>query len=89
MRCMSVTLGNLLGAAQAEADQFMLLHAFIETPDYQALLHTTDYNYVVGRRGTGKSAIYQRLREDFANDTGVILIAEELLDYEMLEFLSL
>jgi hypothetical protein len=66
---MSVTLGNLLGAAQAEADQFMLLHAFIETPDYQALLHTTDYNYVVGRRGTGKSVIYQRLREDFAKDT--------------------
>lgn len=86
---MSVTLGNLLGTAQAEADQFMLQHAFIETPDYQALLHTTDYNYVVGRRGTGKSAIYQRLRADFEKDTGLILIAEEPQDYEMLEFHSL
>jgi hypothetical protein len=86
---MPVTLGNLLGAAQAEADQLMLRRAFIETPDYQALFHTTDYNYVGGRRGTGKSAIYQRLKEDFASDSGVILIAEEPQDYDMLEFQAL
>lgn len=86
---MPPTLGNLLGAAQAEADQLMLRRAFIETPDYQALFHTTDYNYVVGRRGTGKSAIYQRLKMDFAGDTGVVLIAEEPQDYEMLEFQAL
>ena len=83
---MQSTLGNLLGAAQAEADQSMLRRAFIETADYQTLLHTTDFNYVVGRRGTGKSAIFQRLCSDFAGDTGVILLKEEPQDYEMLEF---
>lgn len=86
---MHVTLGHLLGAPQAEADQSMLQLAFIETPDYQSLLHTTDYYYVVGRRGTGKSAIYQRLKKEFSSDSGIILIAEEPEDYEMLEFQAL
>jgi len=83
---MQTTLGNLLGAGQAEADRSMLRRAFIETADYQTLLHTTDFNYVVGRRGTGKSAIFQRLCDDFAADTGAILLTEEPQDYEMLEF---
>ena len=83
---MKSTLGNILGDARAEADQVMLSRAFIETVDYQTILHTTDFNYVVGRRGTGKSAIYQRLCKDFTDDTGVILLTEEPQDYEMLEF---
>jgi hypothetical protein len=62
---MQEKIGNLLGAAQAEADILMLNHAFIATADYQALLYTTDYSYVVGRRGTGKSAIYQQLKKSF------------------------
>ncbi len=78
-------LGNLLGAAQAEADQSMLRRAFIETADYQTLLHTTDFSYVVGRRGAGKSAIFQRLKDEFSKDTGTALIVEEPEDYEMLE----
>lgn len=86
---MQQKLGNLLGAAQAEADRPMLQRAFIETADYQAVLHTTDFSYVVGRRGTGKSAIYQRVKEVFAADTGVVLIAEEPQDYEMLELQAL
>ena len=83
---MQSTLGNLLGAAQAEADHSMLSRAFIETAEYQTLLHTTDFNYVVGRRGTGKSAIFQRLLNDFNANTGVILLIEAPQDYEMLEF---
>lgn len=83
------TLGNILGAPQAEADSLMLRQAFIETADYQALLHTTDFSFIVGRRGTGKSAIFQRLKEEFALDTGVVLIAEEPQDFEMLELQSL
>jgi ABC-type uncharacterized transport system ATPase component len=78
--------GNLLGSAQAEADRAMLQHAFIETSDYQTLRYTTDFNYVVGRRGTGKSAIFQRLSSDFSADTRIILLKEEPQDYEMLEF---
>ncbi len=82
-------IGNLLGSAQAEADRQMLSQGFIETADYQALLHTTDFSYVVGRRGTGKSAIYQRLKDVLSSDTGTILITEEPQDYEMLEMQSL
>jgi len=77
-------LGNLLGSTQAEADQEMLSQAFIETADYLSLLHTKDFSYVVGRRGTGKSAIYQRLKQVFISDTGIALIIEEPQDYEML-----
>lgn len=86
---MQRTIGNLLGAAQAEADRAMLQRAFIETADYQALLHTSDFSYVVGRRGTGKSAIFQRLKEVFAADTGLVLMTEEPQDFEMLELQAL
>jgi hypothetical protein len=86
---MQQKLGNLLGSAQAEADRLMLARAFIETADYQALLHTTDFSYVVGRRGTGKSAIFQKLTEVFAHDTGLILISEEPQDFEMLQLYAL
>jgi hypothetical protein len=86
---MTSPAGTLLGAAQAEADSAMLRRAFIETPDYHALRLTTDFNYVVGRRGTGKSAIFQRLRQYFAQDTSAILLAEQPQDYEMLELQSL
>jgi len=67
----------------------MLKRAFIETADYQALRFTSDFNYVVGRRGTGKSAIFGRLKEDFASDSSAILLAEQPQDYEMLELQSL
>lgn len=86
---MTTPLGTLLGAAQAEADTQMLKRAFIETADYQALRFTSDFNYVVGRRGTGKSAIFGRLKEEFASDTSAILLAESPQDYEMLELQSL
>jgi hypothetical protein len=86
---MPAPFGTLLGAAQAEADSKMLRRAFIETPDYQALRHTPDFNYVVGRRGTGKSAIFQRLKEEFSEDPSAILLAEQPQDYEMLELQSL
>jgi hypothetical protein len=77
-------LATFLAQRKAEADILMLNHAFIATADYQALLYTTDYSYVVGRRGTGKSAIYQQLKKIFSVDNNKILITEELQDYEML-----
>lgn len=53
--------GNLLGGARAEVDNKMLDRAFIETHDFQALAHTKDFNFVVGRRGTGKSALFLKV----------------------------
>jgi len=50
--------GNILGGIRAEIDDKMLDAAFVETYDFQALTKTRDYNFVVGRRGTGKSALF-------------------------------
>lgn len=86
---MSKPLATPLGAAQAEADSEMLRQAFLETADYQALRHTTDFSVVVGRRGTGKSAIYSRLGADFEADSSIILLTERPQDFEMLEFQAL
>ena len=55
--------GNLLGGTRAEVDSEMLDKAFIETHDFQALVNTRDFNFVVGRRGTGKSALYLKISE--------------------------
>ena len=55
--------GNLLGGTRAEIDSKMLEKAFIKTHDFQALVNTRDFNFVVGRRGTGKSALYLKVSE--------------------------
>ena len=48
---------NPLGDIRAEADREMLDNAFVETPDYKTLIGTNDRPIVVGRRGSGKSAL--------------------------------
>jgi hypothetical protein len=48
---------NILGNIRAEADKEMLQVAFYETPDYRTLIESADRPIVVGRRGTGKSAL--------------------------------
>lgn len=53
-------IANILGAGRAEADKSMFARAFVETADYQALVQTDDFNFVVGRRGAGKSALSQK-----------------------------
>jgi hypothetical protein len=42
--------GNLLGGIRAEIDSKMLEKAFIKTHDFEALVNTRDFNFVVGRR---------------------------------------
>ena len=55
------TTPKVLGDLVAEHDTEMLQRAFYETCDYKSLLQTTDCPIVVGRRGTGKSALAYRL----------------------------
>lgn len=57
---------NALGDVRAEADDKMLRQAFVETPDYRALIESHDRIIVVGRRGTGKSALVQQLHRYWA-----------------------
>jgi hypothetical protein len=64
---------NIFGGARAEADKYMLDHAFVQTQNFEALTHTRDFNYVVGRRGTGKSALFLKLIEYIKkNKTGYV-----------------
>lgn len=62
------TYGNRLGDARAENDNVMLESAFVETSDFHALTKTSDFNFIVGRRGTGKSALFLKTYEYFYNE---------------------
>ena len=68
-----------LGDLRAEADRTMLSRAFFETPDYRTLIETSDRSVVVGRRGTGKSAMALQLGRFFRRDeeTAVVSIVPE------------
>ena len=48
---------NILGDIRAEGDGKMLQVAFYETPDFRTLIESAERPIVVGRRGTGKSAL--------------------------------
>src|SRR5690606_1018057 len=58
-----VERANILGDPRAEHDKEMLASVFLETADYRTLLESNgDRCLVVGRRGTGKSALAYRLK---------------------------
>lgn len=77
--------GNILGSLRAEADQEMLAMAFIETSDSSALTNTTDFNIVVGRRGTGKSALFAHVNKFFMKAPRTWVHKEIPLEHSALE----
>ena len=66
--------GNILGDIRAENDTFMLDQAFLETADYKVLLESSDRCVVVGRRGTGKSALVHRLNSHWRKESQTFVI---------------
>lgn len=62
----TLRLSNPLGDVRAEADHAMLAMAFFETPDYLTLLDSDEKVVVVGRRGTGKSALTYKLHAQWS-----------------------
>ncbi len=70
---------NVLGDIRAEQDTKMLELSFWESSDYKALLESYDRPIVVGRRGTGKSAIAHMLSKHWVAKpkTSIIKIAPE------------
>jgi len=72
-------LSNPLGDVRAEVDHAMLSKAFLETPDYLTLLESDDKIVVVGRRGTGKSALTYKLQSQWSltKACAVVLIAPD------------
>jgi hypothetical protein len=65
-----------LGDARAEKDE-LLDSAFIQTAEYQALLQQRSGYVVVGRRGTGKSALFRELKLAFAEQRNYRVIPLE------------
>ena len=70
---------NLLGDLRAEADTAMLVRAYYDTPDFRTLIESSDRTLVVGRRGTGKSALAYRLAKHWqsAQRTHVVSVSPE------------
>lgn len=68
--------GNILGELTAETDKTMLDLAFYESRNYRELIHGTDFRFVVGRRGTGKSALFEKVKEALAHQPGILLLTE-------------
>ena len=66
---------NALGDIRAEADNAMLSRAFLETADYRTLVETSDRTVIVGRRGTGKSALALQLRRFLDRDSDTVVIS--------------
>ena len=58
---------NPLGDVRAEADHAMLDVAYYESPDYRSIIEFQDRAIIVGRRGTGKSALCYRLQKYWSN----------------------
>lgn len=77
---------SLLGEQTAENDGKLLISNFVETPEYRSILETKDSTVVVGRRGTGKSAMFSKLRDFWSSQksTNVIAIAPE--DFQTIRF---
>jgi len=67
---------NMFGDVRAEFDHSMLDISFHESQNYRTLIESRDRFIVVGRRGTGKSALTYRLSRDWsARKFSTIVIA--------------
>lgn len=79
---------SLLGEQTAENDLSLLLGNFIETPEYRSIIESKDSTVVVGRRGTGKSAMFAKLADLWKAEkaTHVVQIAPE--DFQTITFRS-
>lgn len=82
-------VGNILGSPRAEADSAMLSQAFIETAELRALVETQDFNYVVGRRGAGKSALFERIKQHFESQPQYFTLAAKPSEHEILSIQKL
>jgi len=85
---MTVRVGNILGELMAESDTKMLDEAFLATRSYQSLLSGSDFRFVVGRRGAGKSALFLKLSEDLRKRKRSILLKERPQEEKALAFQS-
>jgi len=74
MKHKSIIRPNMLGDLRAESDQSMLNSTFIETADYRTLIETSDKIVIVGRRGTGKSALTIQLEKSWKKEDNLVVL---------------
>ncbi|QJP74168.1 ATP-binding protein [Burkholderia glumae] len=80
---------NALGDTTAENDKKMLSEAFVPTADFRTLIETDERTVVVGRRGTGKSALYLQLQKYWESDKKIVVLCFSPEDTEVIGFRSL
>jgi hypothetical protein len=80
---------SLLGEQSAEHDHALLLGNYIETQEYRSVLETRDSTVIVGRRGTGKSAMFYKLSEFWGSQKGNRVITISPDDYQTIGFRGL
>ncbi len=76
----------LLGEQTAEHDGKLLLNSFVETPEYRLVIETKDSTVIVGRRGTGKSAMFAKLSDFWGSQKGANVIRVAPEDYQTIIF---
>ena len=62
----------------------MLENAFLQTADYKALTRSTDRHFIVGRRGTGKSALFVKVGAYYRRESQTFVLAERPAEHEAL-----
>ncbi|MCZ8095051.1 MAG: ATP-binding protein [Acidovorax sp.] len=80
---------NAFGDTTAENDTEMLKSAFVATADFRTLIESDERTVVVGRRGTGKSALYLALQSHWKSDRKAMVIGFSPEDSEVIGFRSL
>ena len=81
-------LKNVLGDIRAESDSKMLDVAFVETPEYKGITETRDFNFIVGRRGTGKSALRQSSVKKFQSNKDLWIFDIQVKEHSVLALQS-
>lgn len=84
-----VIKSNPLGDTTAENDTRMLSDAFVATADFRSLIESDDRTVVVGRRGTGKSALFLQLQKHWEKNKRVVVLSFSPEDTEIIGFRSL
>ncbi|WKW41286.1 P-loop ATPase, Sll1717 family [Kosakonia cowanii] len=79
---------NPFGDTTAENDTVMLNSAFVETADFRTLIESDDRTVVVGRRGTGKSALFIHLQEHWRKDKKILVLTFSPDDTQIIGFRS-
>jgi hypothetical protein len=78
-----IRAGNILGSSRAEQDT-LLDRVFVSTSEFRSLTHSTDFNVVVGRRGTGKSALFRKVHEYYGHEPGVLSVSDAVEEHTSL-----